>query len=96
MESIALVVSEVVSRCLCELSLDIIGNKLNKKDLPAKVEQVAKNATNATNASRKVLSSNGTQVRVEHVKQITLEKCFPNLNNSASTPGLSSQPQYGL
>ena len=99
MESIALVVSEVVSRCLCELSLDIIGNKLNKKDLPSKVEKVAINATNATNASRKTLGSTGTQVRAEHVKQTTLEKCFANHFTPASTSNersASSQPQHGL
>ena len=97
-EAIALIVSEVVSRCLCELSLDILGNNVNKKDLPAKVEKIARNAANATNCHTRTLGDSTKQVKPDLVKQITLEKCFPNVQAPASNEKptcSSSQPHHG-
>ena len=82
-ESIALIVAEVVSRCLCELTIDSIGGKLSKKDLPSKVDKVAKDSASATNSYMKSIGSQSKIVQIDFVQQITRGKCFPNL---ASTP----------
>ena len=88
-ESLALIVSEVVSRCLCELTIDSVGGKLNKKDLPSKVDKVAKDSASATNSFMKTIGSQNKTVQVELVQQITRGKCFPNLASNPTTNSLS-------
>ena len=94
-ESLALIISDVISRCICELVLDIVGNKLNKKDLPTKVEKIAKDATNATNFYTKTIGTQGKLVAVDHVQQNTKEKCFSK-SGTVNTTSSSASSQNGL
>jgi hypothetical protein len=88
-ESIALIVSEVVSRCLCELTIDFVGGKLSKNNLPMKVDKVAKDSASATNNYMKCIGTQGKLVQVDLVQQTTRGKCFPNLGSNLTTPSAS-------
>ena len=92
-ESIALIVSEVVSRCLCELTIDSLGGKLSKSNLPTKVDKISKDAATATNNYMKCIGTHGKLVQVDFVQQTTRGKCFPNLGSNL-TPS-TSQTQNG-
>jgi hypothetical protein len=80
-ESIALIVAEVVSRCLCELTYDLLSKSVSKATLPLKVASIAKSAAMA--ASKITLGSKPFTVDTDTVKNQTVEKCFPKTIQSA-------------
>ena len=41
-EHIAMVIAEVVSRCLCELTIDLVGKNVTKVGLPLKIASIVK------------------------------------------------------
>ena len=72
-EHIAMVIAEVVSRCICELTLDLVGKNLSKVGLPLMVATIVKNTTNAINKG-----TYGTKsVDETSLKTSILNKCFP-------------------
>ena len=72
-EHIALVVAEVVARCLSELTLDLVNRILSKATLPVKVATVANNAVKAANKA-----NFGTQmIDALAVKENIVRICFP-------------------
>lgn len=90
-EHIALVVAEVVARCLSELTLDLVNKTLSKASLPLKVATVANNAAKAVNRA-----SFGTKVvDALAVKDSIIKRCFesdgkPATNAPASQTARSS------
>ena len=72
-EHIAMVIAEVVSRCLCELTLDLLGKNISKVSLPLKVATIVKHTTNAVNKGVYGTKS----VEETSIKDIILKKCFP-------------------
>ena len=86
-EHIALVVAEVVARCLCELTLDLVGKSLSKTSLPLKVAAIANNTVKAVNKA-----SFGTKViDANLVKDSIIKICFDKDDKSAPTAPTSSQ-----
>jgi hypothetical protein len=84
-ESIALIVAEVVSRCLCELTFDLLNKSVSKMTLPLRVASIATNAANA--ASKITLGSNPHIIDQNAVKATIVEKCFPKQTSTATPPG---------
>ena len=88
-EHIALVVAEVVARCLCELTLDLVGKTLSKTSLPLKVATIANNAVKAVNKA-----SFGTKaVDATVVKDSIIKLCFDKDDKPAPTASTSNQNQ---
>jgi hypothetical protein len=86
-EHIALVVAEVVARCLCELTLDLVGKTLSKTSLPLKVASIANNTVKAVNKA-----SFGTKaIDANVVKDSIIKLCFDNDGKPAPTASTSSQ-----
>ena len=96
MEGIAMIVAEVVSRCLCELTLDLVNKSLNKSNLPARVEKVSSVAAKA--ATRAKVANKQFPVNEDKVKNHIRSKCF-HANALSATPNsqqTASQPsQHG-
>ena len=86
-QSIVLLVTEVVARCLCEITYDIHDRNVSKLTLPLKVGVIATNATNAANK----LSFGPAVAPVDKtmVKDTVMAKCFPN--PAATEPSSSTQ-----
>ena len=94
MESIAMIVAETVSRCLCELTLDLVNKTLNKSNLPARVEKVSSVAAKA--ATRAKIANKQFPVNEDTVKNHIRSKCFHSsalsaTPNSQQMAGQSSQ-----
>ena len=85
-EHIALVVAEVVARCLSELTLDLVNKTVSKISLPMKVATVANNTVKAVNKA-----DFGTKViDAQAVKDSIIKKCFDPEGKTASN-ALGSQ-----
>ena len=88
-EHIAMVIAEVVSRCLCENTLDLLGKNVSKVSLPLKVATIVKHTTNAVNKGVYGTKS----VEETSLKNSILKKCFPPSqapSTSQKTNGLTS------
>ena len=72
-EHIALVVAEVVARCLSELTLDLVNKTLSKATLPVKVATVANNAVKAANKA----NFGSQMIDALAVKENIVRICFP-------------------
>ena len=69
-----MLISEVVSRAVCEMTYDIHDNKVNKMNLKQKVASIA---TNTANAANKLSFGPATvPVDIEFVKDGVHAKCF--------------------
>ena len=91
-EHIALVVAEVVSRCLCELTLDLVNKTVSKACLPLRVGSIANSTVKAINKA-----TFGTKsVNCDSIKDSVLKACFDDKPNTAPAPSTSkntkSQP----
>ena len=88
-EQIALVVAEVVARCLSELTLDLVNKTVSKVSLPLKVATVANNTVKAVNKA-----GFGTKViDALTVKETILKKCFDPEGKSAPNAQGSPMPK---
>ena len=87
LEGVALIVAEVVSRCLCELTLDILNNTLVKSNLPARIGTVSSVAAKA--ASRVKVANKHHPVNDENVKAQIMAKCFQD--KPSATPNSSQK-----
>ena len=81
-----MVVAEVVARCLCELTMDIVDRKVSKMNLPMKVALVCSHAVKAVNKA-----NYGTrQVDLNVVKDNIIKKCFPTAAPTATAPAATA------
>ena len=89
--SMVLLVSEVVSRCLCELTLNMTEETVSKTSLPLKVGKIA---TNTVSAANKLKFGPATSpIDLQMVKDAIVAKCFPPSKGpmSEAPPSSSSQ-----
>ena len=89
---IALVVAEVVARCLCVLTYDLMEKRLSKINLPMKVASIASDAATAVNKA----TFGSKPVEVTQVKDAIISKCFPKSQETGTTSqnmNGPSQPQ---
>ena len=85
-QHIAMVVAEVVARCLCELTMDIVDRKVSKMNLPMKVGLVCSHAVKAVNKA-----TYGTKpVELTLVKDSIIKKCFPAAAPTATAPAATA------
>ena len=83
-----MVVAEVVARCLCELTMDIVDKKVSKMNLPMKVAFISTHAVKAVNKA-----NYGTKpVDLSLVKESIIKKCFPNAAPAATNAAASNAP----
>ena len=80
-EHIALVVAEVVSRCLCELTLDLVNKTISKASLPLKVATISNNTVKAVNRAK----FGTTPIDASSVKDDIIKILFDKDGNSAAT-----------
>ena len=81
--SMVLLVSEVVSRCLCELTYNMTDKSVSKTSLPLKVGKIATNTVSAANKLK--FGPATTPIDLQMVKDTIVGMCFPS-KPPASTP----------
>ena len=77
-----MVVAEVVARCLCELTMDIVDKKVSKMNLPMKVAFISSHAVKAVNKAE----YGSKPVDLTSVKEAIIKKCFPNAAPASTAP----------
>ena len=83
-ESIVLLITEVVSRSMCELVYEIQERNVSKLGLPLKVATIA---TCATNAANKLKFGPATlPIDAQSVKEKVVEKCFQPKTTTPEAP----------
>ena len=75
-ESVVLLVTEVISRAICELVYDIQGRSVSKVTLPLKVATITSNAVNVANKLK--FGPASTPLDKTAVKEKIVKKCFPD------------------
>ena len=102
-ENIVLLITEVVSRSICELVYEIHDKSVSKLGLPLKVASITSVAANAANKLK--FGPASTPVEKTSVKDKVMDSCFPKkapivpatptASNSAEAP-IMSQTQKGI
>ena len=82
-ESIVSIIAEVVSRCICELVLEISNRTLSKATLPLKVATISTSAVNAANKTK--FGPNDKPIDAKCVKENIIRKCFPDSASSTQS-----------
>ena len=85
-QHIAMVIAEVVARCLCELTMDIVDRKVTKINLPMKVAFVCTHAVKAVNKANYGMKP----VDLNLVKDSIIKKCFPTAAPAATAPAATT------
>ena len=81
-EHIALVVAEVVARCLCELTLDLVNKTVSKACLPLRVASIANSTVKVVNKA-----TFGTKsLNSDSIKDSILKACFDDKPNATPIP----------
>ena len=84
-EHIALVVAEVVARCICELTLNLVNKTVSKACLPLRVASIANSTVKAVNKA-----TFGTKtLNCDSVKEKIIKACFEDKPNSTPIPSSS-------
>ena len=83
-ESMLMLITEIMSRGVCEMVYDIEDNKITKATLKQRVSSIATRATTAANKLKFGVETDPIDAVI--VRDRIVEKCFPSTSNSDATP----------